>query len=211
MRILKAAVAVVFALALSMQGARADEGIAWGEDLDKALSEAKKAGKPVLIDFGAEWCFWCRKMTEETFPDPGVRGLAGRYVCVRVNTDQRADLAERYAVKGLPTLLILDPQGKEVRRVDGFRGAEIFTQELEKGLAGDRTPAAPLPVAPAAGDPAAQQGGMENPLPAMASRMIRIRERLESEETGKGTQEEQEKILEQLTQLIQQAEQAGGG
>lgn len=202
---------MVAAVVLASTAARAEEGIVWGDDLAKALAEAKQAGKPVFIDFEAPWCGWCRALEEKTYPDPKVRDLARQFVCVKVNTDRHADLAARYKVRGLPTLVMLDADGQEVRRVEGFRGAEVLADELRRGASGDRTPSKPLPAQPAPGDAGAQQGGMENPLPEMAERMSKIRTRLEAEETGKSTQEEQEKILAQLEQLIQQAEKQGGG
>lgn len=194
-------------VAMAALCAHAEEGIAWGQDLEKALA----SGKPVFIDFEAPWCGWCKALEEKSYPDAKVRELARQFECVKVNTDRHPELARKYKVKGLPTLVMLDALGQEVRRVDGFRGAEILAEELKKALAGDKTPSKPLPAAPAPGDPAAQQGGTENPLPEMAERMSKIRTRLEAEDTGKSTQEEQDRILTQLEELIQQAEKQGGG
>ena len=210
----KAGILAVLALAaFSLQATiRAEEGVLpWGDDLVQGLAEAQKSAKPVVVDFSASWCGWCRKLETDTFPDPGVQELLGHYVLVRVDADKHPGLVKQYGVKGLPTLLLLDKDGKLIRRVDGFRGAERFAQELQKGLAGDATPSAPLP-APKGGDgPAVQQGEAENPLPEMAERMSRVKVRLESEETGKGTQEMQEQLLAQLEEMIKQAEQQEGG
>ena len=188
----------------------AGEGIDWQDDFGKAEAEAKEAGKPLFLDFEAPWCGWCRTLEEKSYPDPKVQELARRFVCVKVNSDNHQDLAQRFKVQGLPTLVFLDTLGQEVRRVEGFRGAEILSDEMKKALEGDKSPSKVLPAKPAPGDPAAQQGSTENPLPEMAERMSKVRTRLESEETGKSTQEEQEKLLAQLETLIQQAQQQGG-
>lgn len=210
----KAGIIAAWALAaFSLQAdIQAAEGVLpWGDDLAQGLQEARKTGKCVVVDFSASWCGWCKKMDQDTFPDPGVQELLGRCLRVRVDADKNTELVRQYGVKGLPTLLILDSDGKLIRRVDGFRGAEMFAQELKKGLAGDATPSAPLPT-PKGGDrPAVQQGDTENPLPAMAEQMSKVQTRLESEETGKGTQEMQEELLAQLEQMIKQAEQQEGG
>ena len=199
------------AVVLVAMSAFADEGIVWRDDLTKAMAEAKEAGKPVFIDFQAPWCGWCKVLEEKSYPDPKVQDLSRRFVCVKVNTDNHQDQAKRFKVRGLPTLVMLDSLGQEVRRVEGFRGAEVLADEMKKGAAGDKTPSQPLPAKAAPGDPAAQQGGMDNPLPEMAERMSKIRTRLEAEETGKSTQEEQEKLLTQLEQLIKQAEKQESG
>jgi thioredoxin-like negative regulator of GroEL len=204
---------IVLGLALSAFGAQAEEKgvLPWGADLAQGLAQAKQDGKPVVVDFSASWCGWCKKLEQDTFPDPGVQDLLGRYVRVRVDADTHPELVTQYGVKGLPTLLLLDSSGRTIRRVDGFRGAERLAQELRMGLAGDATPSAPLPT-PKGGDrPPAQQGDMENPLPAMAEQMSKVKVRLESEETGKGTQEMQEQLLAQLEEMIKQAEQQEGG
>ncbi len=203
---------IIAVLALAAFTVQAADGVLpWGDDLAQGLQEAQKAGKPVLVDFSAAWCGWCKKLEQDTFPDPGVQDLLGRYVLVRVDADRHPELVKQYGVKGLPTLLMLDGAGKLIRRVEGFRGAELFAQELKRGLAGDAAPSAPLPAPKGGGGPAVQQGDTENPLPGMAERMSKVKVRLESEETGKGTQEMQEQLLAQLEQMIKQAEQQEGG
>lgn len=188
----------------------AAEGIPWRKDLAAAEEEARKAGKPLLVEF-VDGNGWCLNQDERTWPDPEVVKLAGKYVCVRIPGPKHPDLVKRFAVKGYPTTILIDPKGQEVRRVDGFRGAERFRRELELGLKGDPTPAEALPAKPAPGNPAPQQGPADNPLPEMAARMGKVREKLEAEDTGKGTQEQERKIIEQLERMIEEAEQQGGG
>ena len=74
------------------------------------------AGKPVLVDFWAEWCAPCRMLA------PTVEAVAEHYgdtaSVVKLNVDDNPSTAQRYGIKGIPTL-ILFREGKEVERVVG--------------------------------------------------------------------------------------------
>ena len=75
-----------------------------------------KSPIPVLIDFWAPWCGPCRIV------EPGVelmsRELAGKLKVAKVNTDEEPALSERFEVRGIPMLVIMD-RGKEVDRMTG--------------------------------------------------------------------------------------------
>lgn len=105
--------------------------IAWLTDEREALAKASAEGKPVLIDFGAEWCAACKKLEQQTFPDPNVRSEAQRFVALRVDATDDEDeaineLKDKYKVVGLPTVIMLDASGKEVVRFNDFVKADAF-------------------------------------------------------------------------------------
>lgn len=101
-----------------------EELIAWRDDYEAADREARGAGRPMVIDFTAEWCGACQRLSRETFNDPGVASEAARFTPIRVDattTDDRvAGYMERYEVLGLPTVVIIGPDGQERARLTEF-------------------------------------------------------------------------------------------
>jgi thioredoxin 1 len=96
--------------------------INWSTDLNSALKTAQKSNKLVFVDFYANWCEYCQELDEKTYPDQGVQQiLSQKYVPVKVNVDNNPDLASKYNVYGLPTLVILDANGNEIKRVEGYQ------------------------------------------------------------------------------------------
>jgi len=77
-----------------------------------------RAEKPVLVDFWAPWCTYCRRIA------PAVDQVAGQYgeqmVVGKVNVDEQPDLAAQFGVMSIPTLLVFE-QGKLVRQAVGAR------------------------------------------------------------------------------------------
>src|SRR5690606_6272472 len=83
---------------------------------DKALVDAAREGKPVLIDFYADWCVACRQLELLTFQDETVVKELQAFTLIRVDATQSSDYVEnienRYGVTGLPTIVFVDKQGK---------------------------------------------------------------------------------------------------
>ncbi len=87
--------------------------VAWSEWSDEAFARARAEDKPVVLDLGAAWCHGCAVMDRETYGDPEVVELLNRdYVPVRVDSDRRPDLHERYNLGGWPTTAFLTPDGR---------------------------------------------------------------------------------------------------
>jgi len=103
----------------------------WLSSESDGIRLAQAEHRPVIVDFGAEWCGACKELTSHTFADDQVRNEAGRFVAVRVDATDEDDpqvnaIKGKYKVVGLPTVVVLDSQGKEQARFNEFVPPERF-------------------------------------------------------------------------------------
>jgi thiol:disulfide interchange protein DsbD len=107
-----------------------------GEELDAALTEAAASGKPVMLDFFADWCIECVRMENTTFKDPGVQAGLSDYVLLRAdvtpNDEQDQALLKRFGLFGPPALLFFSIDGSELRaqRFIGYMDADDFRDHI---------------------------------------------------------------------------------
>jgi len=111
-------------------------GEEWTEDFDAALAEAKKTGKPVLLDFtGSDWCGWCIKLHNEVFVTDEFKAYAAEnLVLVTIDFPNRRELSPeikqrnarlkaKYGIEGYPTIILIDPATEtEIGRTGYIRG-----------------------------------------------------------------------------------------
>jgi thiol:disulfide interchange protein DsbD len=95
---------------------------------------ALSSGEPAVLDFYASWCRVCKKLDRETFSDPRVRKALGRVRALKVDFDEAPSLAERFKVVGVPTVVFVGPDGREIPalRFSGFLTAEEFLARLDR-------------------------------------------------------------------------------
>lgn len=90
------------------------------------FAEAVKSGR-ALVDFYADWCGPCRMMA------PILEAVAAEkedLLVAKVNVDENAELASRYGVMSIPTLVVLE-DGEEIKRIVGARPKDALLSEID--------------------------------------------------------------------------------
>ncbi len=120
----------------------AGEGIPWQPYSEQALQQATAQGKPVMIDFYADWCLPCKELDKFTFTDAQVIERAKNFVTLKADlttfdSDVTQLLREKYNIKGVPTIVFLAPDGNELEslRLAGFEAADQFLERMQQTLA----------------------------------------------------------------------------
>ncbi|MCW8333928.1 protein-disulfide reductase DsbD [Vibrio paucivorans] len=105
-------------------------------ELEQQLEQAKLAGKPVMLDFYADWCVACKEFEKYTFHQADVEAKLEQFVLLQAdvtrNQPQDIELLKRMNVLGLPTIEFWNANGEHVSnaRVTGFMQAQPFLQHI---------------------------------------------------------------------------------
>lgn len=86
--------------------------------------------KPVLVQFYADWCGHCQEVRPEV--DKASQQLCGEVDVVRVNVDRNSDLADKFGIKGLPTMVVVN-KGQVVAKSVGAESAEDVVKLARRG------------------------------------------------------------------------------
>jgi protein disulfide-isomerase len=119
----------------------------WTDDYEKAVEKAKAEKKNVLLDFtGSDWCGFCKALDKEVFATPKFKSWAkDNVVLVKVDfphstpqsakiKQQNSDLKSKYPTGGFPTIVITDPDGKELVKKVGYKpgsGPAAYLENLQ--------------------------------------------------------------------------------
>lgn len=122
-------------------GAPAKEKISWGKDLKNAPALAKKQKKNTIMLFftAPGWCGPCRRLEGEAMISKGFRELAKNAVLVKMDFSERSKVtpemnaaAQKFQIRGFPTLVILDGSGKKKGEIVGYRAEKRYLAEVKK-------------------------------------------------------------------------------
>jgi thioredoxin:protein disulfide reductase len=117
---------------------RAEVTLTWQhQNFAQQKARAEREQLPMLVDFTANWCMACKELDRETFAHPDVLREAGRFLAVKVDAsvDDDPDVVatmKTLSVKGLPTVILFDSQGREAQRFTDFVKAGVFLSALRE-------------------------------------------------------------------------------
>ncbi len=117
-------------------------------DLNRRVAAAAAAGRPVMLDFYADWCTSCKEMERYTFSDKGVREVLARAVLLHSDVTKNDDidqaLLKQFGIFGPPTIAFYGPDGTERRnyRVVGYMKAAEFAAVAREAFGADTGTAA---------------------------------------------------------------------
>ncbi|GAA0741082.1 hypothetical protein GCM10009431_11900 [Gaetbulibacter jejuensis] len=100
--------------------------------LDDAKKMAITTNRLVLVDFWASWCGPCKRMDSESWSKEEVQLLMDNYVSVKIDIDKYPDIAEKYDVRGIPYVFILDGNGKVVYKNMSYKTKSQLMVLLKK-------------------------------------------------------------------------------
>jgi thioredoxin:protein disulfide reductase len=122
-------------------GLNTGSAVQWFPYSDPVLDSASREGKPVFIDFYADWCAPCKELDEKTFSTPEVIQQSRSFLMLKADLTsaddpQTEELRKKYEAKGVPTLVFLQPDGREIPelRGTGFETKEVFLDKMTRAL-----------------------------------------------------------------------------
>ena len=117
-------------------------GIKWTYNINGGLAQAKKQGKPVMVDFMAVWCPPCKAMEDSTFSDRAVVKKASAFIPVRIDIDKQREvaaaygaLARKYGGIGIPNILFMAADGTKLKHIVGYYGPRELVAAMDSALA----------------------------------------------------------------------------
>ncbi len=132
-RVLRVAIVLLTASHFLLFANGSDGPLKWETDWKQTLKTAAENKQPVFMDFYTDWCPPCKKLAAVTFKDDKMIDYFNKenYVLIKVNPEKDREAESKFKVYSYPTLLIYNPNGKEIDRLLGFLTTNEMIRTLE--------------------------------------------------------------------------------
>lgn len=122
---------IVMAIGIYWMMPSEKQSLDWHEYSNVKFNEAISNGNPIIIDFYADWCIPCKELDALTFSKPEIIEASKEFVSLKADmtkslSPEVEELKNKFSIVGVPTVLIIDKNGKEKERITGFIPAEEF-------------------------------------------------------------------------------------
>jgi uncharacterized protein YyaL (SSP411 family) len=87
-------------------------------------------GKPAVVVLYSLTCEWCHRLIEESFADPLVMPYRDDFVWIKVNSEEKRKYQYLYDQQNFPATVLVDPDGKVIKKLEGFMDAHRLIEEL---------------------------------------------------------------------------------
>lgn len=144
----------------------------------QVLLEASRSQKPVFIDFYTTWCGPCKRLQQEAFPHPRVAAFYNQhFINYKVDAEkgEGVSLAKKYEIHVYPTLVFIEPSGKEIYRTAGYSDPEWLMEQGQRVVSAQTT-LSQLTNAQPATDPFTNQSYLK----AYLTQLARLRQPVDS-------------------------------
>lgn len=119
---------------------KSSSALPWQKYEKNYFEQAIKSGKPILIDFFADWCAACKELESETFSDPRVQVLASNFILIKFDatndSPELTELKKQFSIQGLPTIIFYNKKGEWENSftLTAFENPTLFSERLRKVL-----------------------------------------------------------------------------
>ncbi|MBU0994145.1 MAG: thioredoxin family protein [Proteobacteria bacterium] len=106
----------------------------WQPDYGFALDMATQEHKPMVLILYASWCGWSQKLLHEVLNDPRIKMIQDQFVWMKIDSDQDKAFYQEFKQESFPTIVLMNPEGEIINKLQGFQPADTLRGELIKCL-----------------------------------------------------------------------------